>query len=46
MLQLFDNKEQLRHMYAKMLKDPCKEIKIKALSCFLEVSLFQQGVTI
>ena len=37
MLQILENKDQLRHLYAKMLKDPSKELKMKAVACFSEV---------
>ena len=37
MLQMLENKDQIKNMFIKMFKDPNKEIKIKCVICFLEV---------
>lgn len=39
MIPLFEAKDQLRQIYAKLFKDPCKEVKVKCVVCFLEVTM-------
>ena len=43
MLQILDSTDQLRQSYLKLCKDHSREIKIKCVSCFLEVDFHSFG---